>query len=144
MRLRNGKQYLTPEIISKEAEEKTRDEMTKIHIPRLNELLYVINKNMAPDKKALAVCEIYQYIYNNFGEFVALQNISRYSTLLHLFSFNLPMKWADLSEKATLHCAFSMRNGVNEKRCKKNSYPYSTTYRTDKARRYNETISRVY
>ena len=22
------------------------------------------------------------------------------------------MKWADLSEKATLHCAFSMRNGV--------------------------------
>jgi hypothetical protein len=33
--------------------------------------------------------------------------------ILHLFSFNLPMKWADLSEKATLHCAFSMRNGVN-------------------------------
>jgi hypothetical protein len=22
------------------------------------------------------------------------------------------LKWADLSEKATLHCAFSMRNGV--------------------------------
>jgi hypothetical protein len=40
--------------------------------------------------------------------------------LLHLFSFNLPIKWADLSEKATLHCAFSMRNGVkpSKYRCK--------------------------
>ena len=33
---------------------------------------------------------------------------------LQLFSLNLPMKWADLSEKATLHCAFSMRNGVKK------------------------------
>ena len=32
--------------------------------------------------------------------------------LLHLFSFNLAILWADLSEKATLHCAFLMRNGV--------------------------------
>jgi hypothetical protein len=31
---------------------------------------------------------------------------------LHLFSFNLPMKWANLSEKETLHCAISMRNGL--------------------------------
>ena len=31
---------------------------------------------------------------------------------LHFFSFNLPISSADLSEKTTLHCAFSMRNGV--------------------------------
>jgi hypothetical protein len=34
---------------------------------------------------------------------------------LKLFSLNLPMKWADLSEKATLHFAFSKRNGVKSK-----------------------------
>ena len=36
-------------------------------------------------------------------------------SVLHLFSFNLPIKWADLSEKAKLHFALtmqSMRNGV--------------------------------
>ena len=34
--------------------------------------------------------------------------------LLHLFSFNQPISWAVLSEKETLHCAFSMRNGVKD------------------------------
>jgi hypothetical protein len=32
--------------------------------------------------------------------------------LLHIFSFNLPIKWADLSKKATLHCVFSIRNAL--------------------------------
>jgi hypothetical protein len=37
------------------------------------------------------------------------------TVFLHLFSFNLPISWADLSEQgtlATLLCAFSMHKGV--------------------------------
>jgi hypothetical protein len=92
MRLRNGKQYNTPLEITIICKEKTLHEMTEIHIPKLNELFYVINTiRLASDKKALVVCEIYEYIYNNFGEFVASQHITRYSTLLKTILKKIPI-----------------------------------------------------
>jgi hypothetical protein len=99
MRLRNGKQYHTPVEITIICKEKRLNEMTEIHIPKLNELFYVINTNrLASDKKALAVCEIYEYIYNNFGEFVALQHSSRYSTLLKTILKKIPILTQQLIE----------------------------------------------
>jgi hypothetical protein len=92
MRLRNGKQYHTPLEIAIIRKESALHEMKEIHIPKLNELLYVIKPNrIASDKKALIVCEIYEYIYNILGEFVALQHIHGYSTLLHLCTFKTPI-----------------------------------------------------
>jgi hypothetical protein len=102
MRLRNGKQYLTTletAIICKEAEEKKLNEMAKIHIPKLKELLYVSNTNkITSDKKAMLVCEIYEYVYNIFGEFVALQHIHPYSNILKIILKKIPVLTQQLIE----------------------------------------------
>ena len=42
--------------------------------------------------------------------------------VLHLFSFKTPSERAELSEQKCTNRASSMRNGVNEKRCKKFSF----------------------
>jgi len=113
MHLRSGKQYHTPLEIKIICKEKTLNEMREIHISKLNELFYVINTNrLASDKKALLVCEIYDYIYNIFGEFVALQHIHAYSKLLHHCTFKSPKNGRFISGMATLPCAFQMRKGV--------------------------------
>jgi len=96
MLLRSGKQYHTPVEIIKE---KTLHEMREIHISKLNELFYVINTNrLATDKKALLVCEIYDYIYNIFGEFVALLHIDTFSKLLKTILKKIPLLTQQLIE----------------------------------------------
>jgi hypothetical protein len=101
MRLRNGKQYHTPlKIALITCKEKTLNEMREIHIPKLNKLFYVINTNrLASYKKALLVCEIYEYIYNIFGEFVALQHINTFSKLLKTILKKIPILTQQLIEE---------------------------------------------
>jgi hypothetical protein len=92
MRLRSGKQYHTAVEITIICKEKTLKEMREIHISKLNEFFYVIKTNrIASDKKALLVCEIYEYIYNIFGEFVAVQHIHTYSKLLKTILKKIPV-----------------------------------------------------
>jgi hypothetical protein len=99
MHLRSGKQYHTSLEIKIICKEKTLNEMREIHISKLNELFYVINTNrLASDKKALLVCEIYDYIYNIFGEFVALQHIHAYSKLLKTIVKKIPLLTQQLIE----------------------------------------------
>jgi len=92
MRLRNGKQYNAPIEIAIICKEKTLHEMREIHMSKLNELLYVTNKTrIALDKKVLIICEIYEYIYNIFGQFVALQHIDTFSKLLKTILKKIPI-----------------------------------------------------
>lgn len=92
MRLRNGKQYHTPVKITIICKEKTLHEMREIHLSKLNELFYVINTNrIASDKKTMIVCEIYEYIYNIFGEIVALQHIDAFSKLVKTILKKIPI-----------------------------------------------------
>lgn len=99
MRLRNGKQYITSLEISIMCKEKTLHEMREIHIAKLNELFYLINTNrIASDKKALIVCEIYEYIYNIFGKIIALQHIDTFSKLVKTILKKIPILTQQLIE----------------------------------------------